>query len=674
VEANVRSHRAIAGDIRQRQATLAPARMAHREQTIHSKKTVGMAGFEPAASCSQSRRANQAALHPGAVGAAWAAGRHCASVREIWRDLGRGGRLRPGELERGGRPRSHLIVDAANPGVRGKIGSVVKDSGKRAGKRRRAAPAKATPPGELLAPYHAKRDFARTPEPAGGAPQAAAGPLRFVVQRHRARRRHYDLRFEMNGVLASWAVPNGPTLDPAAKRLAVHVEDHPIEYIDFEGVIPAGEYGGGDVIVWDSGTWEPHETDDPVAAVAAGELHADVSGQKLKGRFILIQRGRSREESNQWLLMHKHDEFAVAGWDAEDHPESVLSGRTNDEVKADPDRIWRSDLPASEASVELRPRPVPGASEDELAALEELGNGGTWHVFGRDLRLTNLDKELFPALQGDSPVTKRELIRYAAQIVPVIMPYLAGRPLNMNRFPGGAGRPGFWNKQLPDHAPAWLPRWDNPDAKEGRTTTYLVVDEPAALVWVANYGALEWHAWTSLAADPASPTYALIDIDPGAATTWEEILVLARLHRTALAHLGVRAQPKVTGRRGIQIWIPVSPGLTYQDTRVWVEGLSKEIGSVVPDLVSWKWDVRERHGLARLDYTQNVSNKTLVAPYSPRAALGAPVSAPIEWDELDDPALRPDAFTIRTVPERVAEKGDLFRPVLGAGQQLPPLR
>src|SRR5258707_4438003 len=130
-----------------------------------------------------------------------------------------------------------------------------------------------------LARYQAMRDFTSTPEPAGQEPagQAAAtatadggqgsdGPsLRFVVQRHRARRRHYDLRFEMNGVLASWAVPNGPTLDPAVKRLAVHVEDHPIEYIDFEGVIPAGEYGGGDVIVWDAGTWEPYETDDPVA-------------------------------------------------------------------------------------------------------------------------------------------------------------------------------------------------------------------------------------------------------------------------------------------------------------------------------------------------------------------------------------------------------------------------
>jgi bifunctional non-homologous end joining protein LigD len=494
-----------------------------------------------------------------------------------------------------------------------------------------------------------------------------------VVQRHRARRRHYDLRFEMNGVLASWAVPNGPTLDPKAKRLAVHVEDHPIEYIDFEGVIPSGEYGGGDVIVWDTGTWEPHETDDPVAAVAAGELHADVSGQKLKGRFILVQSGRTREDSSQWLLLHKNDEYAVSGWDAEDYPQSVLTGRTNEQVKADPDRLWRSDLPPAQAAIELRPRPVPAPKEAELAALDDLGAAGTWEVFGRKLRLTNLDKELFPARPGETPVTKRELIRYAAQIAPVIVPYLAGRPLNMHRFPRGAAEPGFWNKQLPEHAPDWLPRWDNPDAGRDRTTTYLVVDEPAALIWAANYGALEWHAWTSRAASPAHPSYALIDIDPGPATSWDDVLVLARLHRAALDHLGVSAQPKVTGRRGIQIWIPVEDGLSFQDTRTWVERLSKTVGAVVPELISWKWDVGERHGLARLDYTQNVSHKTLVAPYSPRAAAGAPVSAPIDWAELDDPTLRPDKFTIRTVVDRVAEKGDLFRTVLDGGHHLPPI-
>jgi bifunctional non-homologous end joining protein LigD len=544
---------------------------------------------------------------------------------------------------------------------------------------------------EQLGRYRAKRDFARTPEPSGapgGPGPEADGQRRFVVQRHRARRLHYDLRFEIDGVLVSWAVPNGPTLDPAVKRLAVHVEDHPIEYLDFEGVIPAGEYGGGDVIVWDLGTWEPHATEDPAAAVAAGELHVDVTGQKLRGRLVLVRsggRGRARTQtggreagnreagSEQWLLLHKDDDDAVRGWDPEDHPRSVLSGRTNDEVKADPDRLWRSDLPPAQASVALRPPAVAGPSHDELAALDKLGASGRWDVFGRTLRLTNLDKELFPGRAGEPPVSKRELIRYAARIAPVILPYLAGRPLNMHRFPGGAAEPGFWHKQLPEHAPEWIPRWDNPEAESGRTTTYLVVDEGAALVWAANFGALEWHAWTATTADPRSPTYALIDIDPGSATSWADVLVLARLHRTALEHVGVRARPKVTGRRGIQIWIPVEPGLSYEQTRGWVEQLSKTIGSVVPDLVSWKWDVRERGGLARLDYTQNVSNKTLVAPYSPRAEPGAPVSAPIAWEELDDPSLRPDGFTIRTVLDRVAERGDLFSPVLGQGQPLPPL-
>jgi bifunctional non-homologous end joining protein LigD len=295
-------------------------------------------------------------------------------------------------------------------------------------------------------------------------------------------------------------------------------------------------------------------------------------------------------------------------------------------------------------------------------------------VFGRELRVTNLDKVLFPARGRSRPVTKRELVRYAAQIAPVALPYLRRRALNMHRYPNGAGSKGFWHKEVPDHAPEWLPRWDNPDADPGETQTYVVVDEPAALVWVANFGALEWHAWTSQVDHPHQPTYALVDLDPGESTTWRDLLALARLHRTALDHLGVAGWPKLTGRRGIQIWIPILAGPTFDETRAWVEQLSKTVGAVVPELVSWKWQVRERGGLARLDYTQNAINKTLVAPYSPRPAPGAPVSAPIEWDELDDPKLRPDMFTMRTVLERIAEKGDLFRGVLDARQRLPELR
>ncbi len=270
-------------------------------------------------------------------------------------------------------------------------------------------------------------------------------------------------------------------------------------------------------------------------------------------------------------------------------------------------------------------------------------------------------------------MTKRDLVRYAAQIGPTLVPYLAGRALNMHRYPQGAEHKGFWHKELPSHAPDWIGRWANPDADPGETRTYLVVDEPAALVWAANFGALEWHAWTSRTDAPQCPTYALVDLDPGKNTSWEELLALARLHRTAFEHLGVVAVPKVTGRRGIQVWVPVRTGLGFDDTRAWVEGLSKTVGKVLPDLVSWKWEVSSRKGRARLDYTQNAVNKTLVAPYSPRPAPGAPVSAPIEWAELDDPDLRPDRWTIRTVLDRLAEKGDLFHPVLTTEQDLPEL-
>ena len=401
-----------------------------------------------------------------------------------------------------------------------------------AGSRRDATPS------SKLAAYQRKRDFARTPEPPGVPESHGQRPdgsaARFVVQLHRARRTHYDVRFEIGGVLASWAVPKGPTLDPGVKRAAVRVEDHPIEYLDFEGVIPPGQYGGGDVIVWDHGTWEPHGTGDAAAAVAAGELHADVHGHKLRGRLVLVRRGRDRSGTDQWLLVHKRDQYSVEGWDPAEYPRSVLSGRTSEEVRADPRRVWRLDLPPAQASVPVDGTVAVGRpSDNEFDALASLGPGGNWEIFGLRLPLTNLDKVLFPAADGQPPVSKREFIRYAACIAPVVLPYLAGRALNMHRFPGGAGTSGFWHKQLPGHAPAWIPRWDTPATGRREARTYLVINEPAALVWAANFGALEWHAWTSCTDQPHLPSYALIDIDPGPATSWDDVLVLARLHRTA---------------------------------------------------------------------------------------------------------------------------------------------
>lgn len=320
-----------------------------------------------------------------------------------------------------------------------------------------------------------------------------------------------------------------------------------------------------------------------------------------------------------------------------------------------------------------KPPTVPPATADELAALDELGRAGEWEVQGKVLKLTNLDKVLFPARDGHEELTKRDLIRYYALVAPAMVPHLRGRALNMNRFPNGVDRPGFWHKAAPEYAPDWLARWDYERASAGTTRWYFVVDSLPALVWMANYGVVELHAWTSTTDDPQSPTYALVDLDPGDTTTFDDLITIARLHRTALDHLGVAARAKVTGKRGIQIWVPVEPGLSFEDTRVWVEKLSRAIGSMVPELVSWSWATKDRRGLARLDYTQNALNKTLVAPYSLRAAAGAPVSMPIEWDELDDPDLRPDRWTLRDAPDRIAAVGDLFAPVLSTSQVLPDL-
>lgn len=523
--------------------------------------------------------------------------------------------------------------------------------------------------GDPLEQYRHKRDFARTPEPAGDPPADPAGPgtdgaPRFVVQRHRARRLHYDVRLEVDGVLVSWAVPRGPTLDPGVRRLAVHVEDHPLDYGDFEGVIPRGEYGAGDVIVWDTGTYRLVKGGDAAAQVRDGELHVELHGKKLRGRVAFIRTGRRTGEGQQWLMIHAADEHAVEDWDAEDHPRSVLTGRTNDQVLHPPTP------PPPPPDTHLR---WHAPSSGQLEALDQMGAGGVWHVDGVDVQLSNLDKVLFPAVQGGMPVTKRDLVRHYATVAPLILPYLADRAVNLQRFPNGIDEKGFWQKEVPKHAPAWFSRWHDDHARPGRTEWYSVLDRPASLVFMANLAAIELHPWTSGTEHPDRPSWALIDIDPGPATSFDDVIVLARLFRTALEHLGVQGRPKTTGQRGVQIWVPVELRYTYDETRDWVEALSRMVGSFVPELVSWNWRTDERGGLARLDFTQNAPHKTLVAPWSARPAPGAPVSVPLEWHELDDPGLAGDRWRVADIAERVSRAGDPLAPLVGLAQELPPL-
>jgi bifunctional non-homologous end joining protein LigD len=181
-----------------------------------------------------------------------------------------------------------------------------------------------------LAEYRKKRQFDKTAEPAGSTERSSK--KRFVIQKHAATRLHYDLRLEVDGVMKSWAVPKGPSLNPSDKRLAVHVEDHPLEYRKFEGVIPKGQYGGGEVIIWDQGTYELEGPLDADAQMARGDLKFILHGKKVRGSFVLVQI-KSSKEKKEWLLIKHKDEFVDLLWNAEEHGESVVSGKTLEDVR-----------------------------------------------------------------------------------------------------------------------------------------------------------------------------------------------------------------------------------------------------------------------------------------------------------------------------------------------------
>lgn len=221
-----------------------------------------------------------------------------------------------------------------------------------------------------LEEYRRKRDFRKTPEPSGGAfsTKKADVPLAFVIQQHKARRLHYDFRLELDGVLKSWAVPKGPSLDPGEKRLAVQVEDHPLDYGGFEGVIPEGQYGGGTVLLWDRGIWIPADPD-PEAALSKGMLKFELHGKKLHGNWALVRiRGKSvRDRHQNWLLVKERDEAALPhSGDAvvADNPLSVETGRSLEGIASDRDRVW--DSGKGEATPKHPPDRIPGGRKGPM--------------------------------------------------------------------------------------------------------------------------------------------------------------------------------------------------------------------------------------------------------------------------------------------------------------------
>ncbi len=300
-------------------------------------------------------------------------------------------------------------------------------------------------------------------------------------------------------------------------------------------------------------------------------------------------------------------------------------------------------------------------------SLEDLGEAYSFAEGGRELRVTNPDKVLFP----EEGYTKGDLIAYYYNAAPFMLPFLADRPLVMQRVPDGIYGEAFYEKQAPRGAPEWVRTVSVPSRSGRPAVDFVVADSTATLVWLAQIASVECHAWTSRWPRLDEPDFAVFDLDPFEPIPFAEVRAVARLVRTVLERLGLKGYPKTSGGAGLQVFVPLRPGHTYPEVREFCSALGRLISAAYPERATVETSMPKRKGKVFIDVNQNARGKTLVAPYSVRPYPGAPVSMPLRWEELDQ-ELFPEQFTIATAFERIGQVGDLFLPARLARQDLHP--
>jgi bifunctional non-homologous end joining protein LigD len=283
--------------------------------------------------------------------------------------------------------------------------------------------------------------------------------------------------------------------------------------------------------------------------------------------------------------------------------------------------------------------------------------------------ITNPDKPFWPA----EDITKRDLAAYYQSVAPALLPHLRDRPLVMKPFPNGITGHFYFRQTLPSTAPDWLPRWQHAPQTGGRTRTNQMpmVDDIDSLLWLVNQAVIEMHPWLSRIDAPQEPDFVVFDLDVLDVERFPLALEVALLLRAAVEAQGLRAYPKTTGGDGAHVYVPIARGPSFEQTRAWALEVAEELRRAHPELLTTESHIAGREDLVLIDYAQNALGKTTVAPYSARPRPGAPVSMPLDWQEVADARVRPSDFTIRTAPARLAERGDLFAPVLAGKAALP---
>jgi bifunctional non-homologous end joining protein LigD len=511
-----------------------------------------------------------------------------------------------------------------------------------------------------LAAYRAKRDFTKTSEPAGKTSRRRGAS--FVVQKHDASRLHYDFRLELDGVLKSWAVAKGPSLVKGEKRLAVHVEDHPLDYGSFEGTIPAGQYGGGTVMLWDRGTWEPEG--DPHEGYEKGRLTFRLEGEKLNGTWHLVRMAkRPRERQESWLLIKADDADARSEDDPDildEAPLSVKTGRSLEEIA--PGHTAKSPAkrkaPAKKAAPGKTEKPAKRASSTGKST-----KAGETEVAG--VPLTHPERVLWE----DQGVTKQELAEFYSGIADWLLPHLVNRPLTLIRCPGGAEKKCFVQR----HSWAGMSSFIHADMVSDGTSKHevLTVTDIQGVVALVQSGVLEMHVWGATLADLEQPDRLIFDFDPGEGVEWPRVIEGAVAVRERLKGLGLESFVKTTGGKGLHVVVPIKPKAPWKDALAFTRELAEAMAADEPDRYTTTSVKQEREGRIFIDYLRNNREASAVAPYSTRSRPGAPVATPVAWEELS-PTLKPNGFTVENLGKRFASlKRDPWAEMSKVDQVLP---
>jgi bifunctional non-homologous end joining protein LigD len=282
----------------------------------------------------------------------------------------------------------------------------------------------------------------------------------------------------------------------------------------------------------------------------------------------------------------------------------------------------------------------------------------------RPITLSNIDKVYFP----DDGYTKGDLIQYYVSVAPLLLPHLAGRPISMSRFPEGIRGQSFYEKRAPGHQPDWMRTSPVDSDSQGGVIDFLLADSDEALMWFANMGCIEFHPFHSTIDDLDKPTYAIFDFDPAEGSSWDQVNASAQLLKVALGQLGLDGYPKLSGSRGLHVYVPLDPVHSHARVRRFVGEVGEYLAAANPADITMEWDKPKRKGKVFVDHNRNASGQTVASAYSVRPRPGAPVAAPLKWDEVG--TIANGDLTIVDVWDRLQRFGDLFAPVLGGGQTL----